>query len=384
MVKLLKVSGDHNNNKFYDMTEFPDGTFSAKWGRVGGSIASKNFPMTKWKSKYNEKIREGYQDITSLKVIPTSFKDISSTTVSHFLKQLQTYATTSVTQNYLVSADGVSQAQIDAAQVIIDQLVLIKDNTVSFNKKLEELFIIIPRKMGKVKDFLWDTGADNRNLIIDREQSALDAMSGQVSLSSDDSSETLLDAMDLTIEEVNKDDTSIILKSLNESSDYFKTAFRVVNHKTQKIFDEYHKTTKNKETKLFWHGSRNENWFNILRTGLLIRPANVTHTGNMYGYGIYFANKAKKSIGYTSLNGSYWARGLESTGYLALYEVHVGNKFEVSRHDSQYYTFNYDSLRRKGEYDSLYAKAGISIYNDEFVIYNTQQCTIKYIVELKK
>lgn len=383
MVRLLKVSGDHNNNKFYNMTEKSDNTFLAEWGRVGGPTASKNFPMAKWKGKYNEKIKEGYQDITSLKAVSKSFSDISSAEVSSFLNKLQGYAKTSVTNNYLVDANGVSQTQIDAAQILVDRLVGINDS-VMFNRELEKLFVTIPRKMERVSNYLWNGETGSRNLILDREQSALDAMSGQVNLSKDDSSGTLLDAMGLTIEEVHVDDTNIILSLLKESANYFKTAFRVINHNTQKNFDKYHLSAVNKETKLFWHGSRNENWFNILRTGLLIRPANVTTTGNMYGYGIYFANKAQKSIGYTSLSGSRWARGEDPTGYLALYEVHVGNQFEVQRHDSQYYTFNYDVLRKRGNYDSLYAKAGISIYNDEFIIYNSNQCTIKYIVELKK
>ncbi|NCB08057.1 MAG: WGR domain-containing protein [Bacteroidia bacterium] len=30
---------DVNNNKFYEMSENSDGTFLAKWGRVGGNFA---------------------------------------------------------------------------------------------------------------------------------------------------------------------------------------------------------------------------------------------------------------------------------------------------------------------------------------------------------
>jgi hypothetical protein len=39
--------------------------------------------------------------------------------------------------------------------------------------------------------------------------------------------------------------------------------------------------------RLYWHGSRNENWFNIMQTGLLIRPSGAVHTGSMFGDGIY-------------------------------------------------------------------------------------------------
>jgi poly [ADP-ribose] polymerase len=37
----------------------------------------------------------------------------------------------------------------------------------------------------------------------------------------------------------------------------------------------------------------------------MIRPSGAVYTGSMFGDGIYFADKAAKSIGYSSLSGSY-------------------------------------------------------------------------------
>jgi poly [ADP-ribose] polymerase len=45
-----------------------------------------------------------------------------------------------------------------------------------------------------------------------------------------------------------------------------------------------------------------------MQTGLLIRPSGAVHTGSMFGDGIYFADKAQKSIGYSSLSGSHWTK----------------------------------------------------------------------------
>ena len=68
------------------------------------------------------------------------------------------------------------------------------------------------------------------------------------------------------------------------------------------------KTSIHKNKKLLWHGSRNENWMSIISNGLILNP-NAVITGKMFGQGIYFAPKSRKSFGYTSYDGSYWARG---------------------------------------------------------------------------
>jgi poly [ADP-ribose] polymerase len=100
-----------------------------------------------------------------------------------------------------------------------------------------------------------------------------------------------------------------------------KKVYKVVNNKTQVKFDKNLEKASVKKKRLYWHGSRNENWFNILQTGLLIRPSGAVHTGSMFGDGIYFADKAQKSIGYTSLRGSYWAHGGDNKAFLALFDV---------------------------------------------------------------
>ena len=102
----------------------------------------------------------------------------------------------------------------------------------------------------------------------------------------------------------------------------------------------------------------------------------------MFGYGIYFADKAKKSIGYTS--GGYWAGGSSrGKGYLALYDIHQGVPYHVKRHQSEHSSLDWDKLRRYGKYDSLFAQGGADLVNNEYIVYKEQQCTIRYIVEFK-
>ena len=97
----------------------------------------------------------------------------------------------------------------------------------------------------------------------------------------------------------------------------------------------------------------------------------------MFGHGLYFAPRAKKSIGYTSLNGSNWAGGSSSTGFLAVYKVAYKNT-----HVSAYERFTKDSVKQLGA-DAVFAsKDQGMLVNDEVIIYDDKQATIRYLIEL--
>jgi hypothetical protein len=64
--------------------------------------------------------------------------------------------------------------------------------------------------------------------------------------------------------------------------------------------------------------------------------------------------------------------------YMALYDFHVGKQYETLYADS---TLSNDKLKKLGDYDSTWGKKGPSLYRHEYIIYQTCQCTIKYLVE---
>jgi hypothetical protein len=173
----------------------------------------------------------------------------------------------------------------------------------------------------------------------------------------------------------------LIKKLMGSNVNQMKRVFKVVNNKTQKIFDKHMDKAEVKKRRLYWHGSRNENWFNILQTGLLIRPSGAVHTGSMFGDGIYFADKAQKSIGYTSLRGSYWAHGGDNKAFLALFDVHLGKQKEILHHDSSCYKLSQKVMDAEG-YNSVFAKGGADLRNNEFIIYRAEQCTISHLIEI--
>lgn len=62
-VFLTQTKDGHN--KFYDMYNNEDGTFTAHWGRIGTYGQSKTYSMDLWFTKYFEKEDKGYQEVDS-------------------------------------------------------------------------------------------------------------------------------------------------------------------------------------------------------------------------------------------------------------------------------------------------------------------------------
>lgn len=416
--KLVHVSVDNgqtdNSNKVYIMEELQDGRIKCEYGRVGRNLVTEYKDKSKWDSVLKQKLSKtkGYTDVTELSAEPVSgltapadnkVDAIKDSTVRKLVAELMAFANKSIQRNYKVTQDAVSEQQVNAAQEVIDSInavLNIKVLTSEINNLMLKLFTIIPRRMDNVKNHLFSDVVDSSSLdkakkIIENEQSTLDTMAGQVRLLqqqratlADVSTNTvaenlsILDTMGLSINlETNKDKVSDIHKLMGPNAKQVRAIYKVVNKKTQVLYDNHYTNAKDKKTALYCHGSRNENWFNILQTGLLIRPSGAVHSGSMFGDGIYFADKAQKSIGYTSLRGSYWANGGDSKAFLALFDVHLGKQKEILHHSSSCYSLCDSVLKRDG-YDSVFAKGGADLRNNEFIVYKPAQCTISYLLEL--
>lgn len=396
---LVKVDPNANNSKYYKM--IPEGDFfKVEYGRLGNTnFQTSSYLISQWDKKYKEKLKKGYEDKSEL--IQELVQDITqeeddpylpipNKAIQEIVNRLQKYANDEINKHYQVSTQQVSNAMILEAQDLIDSLNKFSDSIENFNKTLVELFKVIPRKMKTVKENLAKT-EDDIPIIYKREQDLLDVMKGQVVQkdikeqkigNKEKSNQTILEAMGLTFEEVSDKDVEIIKNELGDIKDRFFNAWKVTNEKTQIAFDNYMKTVKDNTTKLLFHGSRSENWWSIINSGLILRP-NAVISGKMFGSGIYFAPKARKSLGYTSLDGSYWANGSMDCGFMAIFEIHYGVPYETYDCYNFNYDFGYNDLRKLGDYDSVHAKAGRSLRNDEIIIYQECQCTIKYLIELR-
>ena len=391
---LVKVEPGENNNKFYQMLDSGDGNFICKYGRIGNTgYQTKTYPISKWESQYKSKIKKGYVDqsrlVAETTVTPNKKKeylDIDNPSIAQIIARLQSMARQAIKDNYTINSNNVTQVMVDEAQLILNNLINIEDIEL-FNKVLVDLFKTIPRKMGKVKDYLAKENKDYSE-IIQREQDLLDIMKSQVIEHSIEESyeentievennKTILDAMGLQFEEVTQEE-------LSEISNKFYSAWKVINLKTQERYDKFIANEKIKDQRLLFHGSRSENIWSIINSGLVLRPSKVVINGKMFGFGCYFAPKAKKSLGYTSLSGSRWSNGNSNSGFMALFNVAYGIPYNVYSFDSKFYNLNYENLQNMCPgANSLHAHAGSMLYNDEIIVYKEEQITIRYLIELR-
>lgn len=392
-----------NNNKYYNMT--PSGTtFSVEFGRVGYGAQHATYPISKWESQYKSKIKKGYKDITDLvkeNVSKSEYKPIEDKKVSSLLDSLLKYAKTSVRQNYTISSDAVTAAQIQEAQWYVDALTnLVANQAVNniggFNKTLLSLYTVIPRRMAHVQDHLlpekgshhYKNILERARAIIENEQKTLDVMAGQVQLQQvgvapeNAPEQTILDVLGIEVVAGTIEDEALARRMMGTDAREFKAVFKVVHPKSRNLYQDNLSRAINQKQDLFWHGSRNENWVSILQTGLKIRPSNAVITGAMFGHGIYFADKYRKSAGYSSLRGAHWTGGSSNKAYLALMDVHVGKQLEISKWSSECYKYTTSYLQQKGQYDSVFAKGGYDLRNNEYIVYSDAQSTIKYLVEV--
>lgn len=414
---LIFVSPDNkgvDSNKYYRMTPNGD-TFTVEFGRVGATPQTKVYPMSKWNSTLNSKLKKGYVDRSDLmeEVIEDSkeegtfngtdeFSLVQNLSIREVVKRLWDYANKTIQVSYSVHADVVTQAMIDEAQKKIDYIAEnYKTWTVEeFNENLNELFVIIPRKMKRVSEHLV-TKVNDFDKKLSEEQSLLDTMAGQVykpkrkdnlTLSPFvNSSESILQKMGITMEEATTEDITRIKKTMGDSAHKFYKAWKVTNIETEENYRKFTSENNIGNVKLLCHGSRNQNWFNILKTGLKIRPSGAIVTGSMFGsQALYFSNPDKykggvaKSIGYTSLGG-YWTRDYQNCGFIAFFDVAIGESVNAYNFSSKYYSYNLKKLKEDNPNAwSLWAHGNTSMLkNDEIIVYNENQMTIRYLVEIR-
>ncbi len=373
-----------NHNKFYTMTDLKNGYFKAHWGRVGSNGQSKEYPITLWNTKMQSKLAKGYVEVKKAAAPISKPSDIKITNpeVKNLVKFLLKAAKTRIETAYKGGAEEVSPGQIIKAQRLIDRSYDLLQSGChtqsSLNDILRELYTVIPRKMSDTRKYFLQEDYQEAFVIelLQSEQNLLDTLSTHTKTKK---SKITLDTLGLNIKPATQADRDLIARKTD-----FKVGsnriFKVTNTETEAAFK------KGRKTKLLYHGTRNCNWMAVLQQGLKIRPKGVQTTGSMFGDALYFANKARKSIGYTSLKGSYWAGGSESVGYLAVFEVNTGKEWNLlknQRHKNWMMKIDQAQVNQEG-YDTVFAKGGVDLLNDEYVIYDTSRCTIRYLIEIKK
>lgn len=120
-----------------------------------------------------------------------------------------------------------------------------------------------------------------------------------------------------------------------------------------------------------FHGTKSANCLSILKSGLVIPPTNSSHvTGRMFGNGLYFASSCSKSLNYSY---GYWGGKYDKNCFMFLADVAMGKSYTPK---------SYTERLPKSGYDSTHAKARVSgVQNDELIVYRTDRCNLKYLIE---
>jgi poly [ADP-ribose] polymerase 2/3/4 len=393
--RLVMVTAD-NNNKYYEMTYDGGSNFNVKYGRIKSTAQACSYPISKWNTKYNEKVAKGYVDVThTVSTTVDTTKDTKSKTddlqkvedakVQEFLSLMKKYTDGLVAKTYTVKYDDVTQTQIDEAQDYINTLMKIdKKDVTLINSTLLKLYMVIPRYMGNVRNHLLPN--INIDKVLQQEQDNLDAMASQVAMytKKDDKkvdkkakkqTKTLLDLLGIKSMKAAKPgkDVEYLIKQLTGRK--IESYFELEKPSEDSRFNTWLAKQKDKTTRILIHGTKCTSVIPILEQGLKIRPTgNYQFSGKAYGDGNYFSEVCSKSLNYT---------GYDPDKILLVYEVHTGNPYT---YDGWYrgnsFTLCYKELQARG-FDSTYVKAGNGLLNSEIIAYNEEQSRIKYIIWLK-
>lgn len=407
---LIIVDAGRNRNEFYKMCDLGGGEWGATTGRIGEKqsrsrrtrnvVVPKTYPDYMFCLKHLEKRLGGYvdkSDCHSVKVIKqknyeSEVSGIDNEQVADLLEKLMNFANMAIKANYNVSYTDVTEVMIQQAHDALNAMRASTDIP-DFNKNLISLMHIIPRKIDRggagVTQMLARDAKDYADILI-RESELLDIMEGQINLEKHQTNDdrNLLEKLGLEVYEATEEEMKEVRGQLNRSlQPSLRRVFRIINRRTQERFDdylsEYEGTAGNKpEVRLFWHGSRNQNWFSIVQKGLLLNPDAVI-TGKMFGQGVYFAPSAVKSWGYTSGLGAIWTNGQSPVAYMALYATAYGKPYKVYHKNESWYNYNYKRLQKEHpDCCCVHAKADCGmLYNDEIIFYREDQVSIKYICE---
>ena len=114
---------------------------------------------------------------------------------------------------------------------------------------------------------------------------------------------------------------------------------------------------------------------------MLLNP-NAVVTSRMFGYGLYFATRAKKSIGYSSLDG-YWSKETADEGFLFVMKVAYKCPKVFYIHENWMNKITGNDIWKQG-YDAVFAsKDRGMLVNDEIIVYDEAQVCPRYLVVLK-
>ena len=429
---LVKVDPNTNTNIFREITQNDDRSVDERYGRVGeDKVITRHYDNRNFYDLVDFYKKQGFSDVTALHSEVESQKDswadlqyepIKDDDVRELIDTLILASREFMRTNYTITAKDITQKMLNEIQNDINNLSEIADNSLlclyEFNKQLKVLYQDSLRKMDNVSDYFIDEDVPQNidkdewfvqveakcQQFIEREQLMLDNLKGiyeaermleEKKEKPETKSGTVLEAYGLDISECTYKQEDEIVSHLGR--DYrglsmerrFVKAYRVENERTRNDYEQYikeHNINPNyvnpkyeEGCAMFYHGSKVENWFSIMKQGLSLNP-DASVTGKMFGNGLYFASDARKSANYMDTKGSVWNSGKRDTGYMALYDVALGKCYDAKGALTRW---DKSDVMSRGCMSVRALPKNTGLENAEYIVYDQSQCTIRYLCEFK-
>ncbi|BFZ12172.1 hypothetical protein BsWGS_15210 [Bradybaena similaris] len=304
-----------------------------------------------------------------------------------------------------------SKRQIQSAYSVLTELQLLIDTKGSQSKVVDatnRFYTAVPHDFGLKKPPLLDT-AEIIKQKIDMLDNLLEIEVAYSLLKGDDGDEDPITAHYKKLK--------CQLEPLDHKSEEFerlKTYTKNTHAATHNLYDlevlDILKVNREGEAKMFrpfkdlhnrmllWHGSRTTNFAGILSQGLRIAPPEAPVTGYMFGKGVYFADMVSKSANYCRTTKT------DNTGVLLLCDVALGDMYELThaehvsklpkgKHSTKgigkvcpdpaqaYVTSDGVTIPLGPGVDS--GVTDTSLQYNEFIVYDTAQVNIKYLLKMK-
>jgi len=417
-VKLIKTEVGENANKFWYGFLYDDGSIKAEWGRVGYSGDSGEWAggQPYLDKKVKEKIKKGYTELKTISNVTSSLASSGAMVKDHdlhaiaktqiikssnpILEKLITRfvlanvhkitSSTQITYNSttglfatplgIVTMDGLTEARNLLAQFA--PIVRKGKFGTEADAILSKYLRLIPQHLGMGRFSAQSVIPDDNALqkqsdLIDSLESSYQATlaapaaaPGTPAKAQEQMFKVDLDVLTDFTERARLD--RFFEQSKKRMHGYnnvrVKEIYTVNIHEMTNAYE--HKTGSHKEV---FHGTSQANCLSILKSGLKTSPPSTAAiAGKMFGNGIYGAINSTKSLGYSY--GRWGQGGVGDAGWLFICQFAMGKTYDTS---SSLY-----SGAPRG-YDSVWAKAGSSLSNDELIVYRNAQVRITHLLECK-
>lgn len=411
--KLIKVSLDDNNNKFWEISLNDNNLAIRKWGRVGakGSSKEETLSLSAVKSLVQKKEKEGYVEFNEVTVKNVNHNLNNNDLIIKFLNKISEDKNIQALLKYFLesnihtivdntsikldTATGLFKTplgfidlnSINEADILLDRIyqdVSNKNINDDLKKNINKYLSLIPQKVG-LKIDIFDLFGDQKKY--DKQKDILEALKSSLDLVlkvKTEKTEKIENPFKISLELVkNQEEIDLISKMYSNNKDLkhpsAKLKFKNLYYLNIDIMSNNAKFNKgNKFVKRLWHGTRVGNLLSIFKNGMkIISSNNKNVTGRMFGDGLYFSDISTKALNYSIGTWNNTGKGKLNKYFGIICDVYMEKTFNLTDNDNirKYPVYGYDST---------FAKKGVkNLQNNEMIVYSENQVIPVYLVEFE-